>query len=110
LVRHLSGGIPPKQVTDFQIEKFDYYYEQKRIKTGAPKISGKNALIFCTYSGPHTGINEATPVGKHIGQFFEHLGFTVLGDGVFLANFMAQKNAAQKAEWETSEENQTKMT
>ncbi|MCX5908895.1 MAG: hypothetical protein NTY64_17400 [Deltaproteobacteria bacterium] len=31
-------------------------------------------LIFCTYSGPQTGINEAIPAGKFAGQFFEHLG------------------------------------
>jgi flavorubredoxin len=78
---------PAKQVADFLIEKFDHYHEQRRVRTGAPKISGKNALIFCTYSGPHTGLNEATPVGKYIGQFFEHLGFTVLDEWYILSEF-----------------------
>ncbi len=71
---------PPKQVTAFLLKKFDEYKKQKKIKTGAPKVPGKNALIFCTYSGPHTGLNEATPVGKYVGQFFEHIGFTVLDE------------------------------
>jgi len=44
------------------------------------KATGKNALIFCTYSGPHTGIDEATPAGKYAGQFFEYVGFTALGE------------------------------
>jgi flavodoxin len=78
---------PPEQVSDFLIKKFNYYHEQKRIKTGAPKISGKNALIFCTYSGPHTGLNEATPAGKYMGQFFEHLGFTIVGEWYILSEF-----------------------
>jgi flavodoxin len=87
---------PPKQVTDFLIEKFDYYRGLKKVKTGAPKISGKNALIFCTYSGPHTGINEATPVGKYIGQFFEHLGFTVLGEWYVLGEFHGSEERSTK--------------
>jgi flavodoxin len=78
---------PPKQVTDFLIKKFDFYHKQQRIKTGAPKISGKHALIFCTYSGPHTGINEAIPAGKYMAQFFEHLGFTVVGEWYILSEF-----------------------
>ena len=69
---------PPKQVTEFLLKKFDDYQKQEKIKTGAPKVPRKNALIFCTCSGPYTGLNEATPVGKYVGQFFEHLGFTVL--------------------------------
>ncbi len=52
---------PPKQVTEFLLKKFDAYRKHGKIKTGAPKVPGKNALIFCTYSGPHTGLNEATP-------------------------------------------------
>jgi len=62
------------------LKKFDDYRKQEKIKTGAPKVPGKNVLIFCTYSGPHTGLREATPVGKYVGQFFEHIGFTVLDE------------------------------
>lgn len=78
---------PPKQVTDFLLKKFDDYKKQDKIKTAAPKVHGKNALIFCTYSGPHTGLNEATPVGKYVGQFFEHIGFTVLDEWYVLSEF-----------------------
>jgi len=44
-------------------------------------------LIFCTYSGPHTGFDEATPAGKYMGQFFEHLGFAILGEWYVLSEF-----------------------
>lgn len=71
---------PPKPVDHFLISKFGEYRRQGFVRTGAPSLSGKNALIFCTYSGPHTGINEAIPAGKYVGQFFEHLGFTVLDE------------------------------
>ena len=68
-------------------EKFRAYRKQGGIKTGAPKVPGKHALIFCTYSGPHTGINEAIPAGKYAGQFFEHLGFTVLDEWYVVGEF-----------------------
>ena len=71
---------PPKPVTEFLLRKFEDYRKQEKIKTGAPKVKGKHALVFCTYSGPHTGLNEAVPVGKYVGQFFEHIGFTVLDE------------------------------
>jgi hypothetical protein len=71
---------PPRPVDRFLTHKFGEYHEQGRVKTGAPKVPGKNALIFCTYSGPHTGINEVIPAGKYAGQFFDHLGFTVLDE------------------------------
>jgi hypothetical protein len=64
----------------FLKNKFSEYRKQGRVMWGAPNVSGKNALIFCTYSGPHTGIREAIPAGLYAGQFFEHLGFNVLGE------------------------------
>jgi len=71
---------PAKPIVDFLKAKLTKYRKQGAIKVDAPKISGKNALIFCTYSGPHTGLDEATPAGKYMRQFFEHIGFTVLGE------------------------------
>src|SRR4030042_5482253 len=66
----------PEPMTNFLKKKFAVYRQQGKVKPSAPKVPGKNALIFVTYSGPHTGIDEATPVGKDIRQSFEHLGFT----------------------------------
>jgi multimeric flavodoxin WrbA len=78
---------PPKPMDRFLGRKFATYHKQGRVKTGAPKVPGKNALIFCTYSGPHTGIDEAIPAGKYAGQFFEHLGFTVVGEWYVVGEF-----------------------
>jgi len=87
---------PPKQVTEFLLKKFKDYHKQGKIKTGAPKVPGKNALIFCTYSGPHTGLREATPVGKYIGQFFEHLGFTVVDEWYILSEYHGSEERSTK--------------
>jgi hypothetical protein len=77
----------PKPVADFLRKKFDQYRKQEKIKKGSPTIAGKYALIFCTYSGPHTGLREATPAALYAGQFFEHLGFNVLGEWCVLCEF-----------------------
>ena len=87
---------PPKQVTEFLLKKFNENKKQRRIKTGAPKVSGKYALIFCTYSGPHTGLREATPVGLYIGQFFEHIGFTVVDEWYVLSEFVGNEEGSTK--------------
>ena len=71
---------PPEEVDSYLKNQLGGYRQQDRIKTGSPRVPGKYALVFCTYSGPHTGINEAIPAGKYVGQFFDHLGFTVLDE------------------------------
>ena len=81
----------PEQVTEFLLKKFKEHQKQGKIKTGAPKVPGKHALIFCTYSGPHTGLREATPVGLYIGQFFEHIGFAVLDEWYILSEFIGNE-------------------
>jgi flavodoxin len=78
---------PPEPVTNFLKKKFAEYRQQGKIKPSAPKVPGKNALVFVTYSGPHTGIDEATPVGKDIRQYFEHIGFNVIDEWYILSEF-----------------------
>jgi flavodoxin len=78
---------PPEMVTNFLKKKFTAYRQQGKIKPSAPKVPNKKALVFVTWSGPHTGIDEATPVGKDIRQYFEHIGFTVLDEWYILSEF-----------------------
>jgi len=87
---------PPQPMDEFLNSKFRAYHSQGRVKLGAPRVPGKNALIFCTYSGPHTGIREATPAGLYAGQFFEHLGFTVLGEWYIVGEFHGSEEASTK--------------
>jgi multimeric flavodoxin WrbA len=87
---------PPKPMDDFLNRKFIAHHSQGHVKVGAPKVVGKNALIFCTYSGPHTGIREAIPAGLYAGQFFEHLGFTVLDEWYVVGEFHGSDEASTK--------------
>lgn len=87
---------PPDPVDKFLKGKFTDYRQKGRILLGAPKIPGKYFLSFCTYSGPHTGINEAIPVGKYVSQFFDHLGFTVLDEWYVLSEFHGSEENSTK--------------
>ena len=78
---------PPEPMDKFLKTKFAAYRQAGKIKPSAPKIPDKHALIFVTYSGPHTGMDEATPAGKYMRQFFEHLGFNIVGEWYVLSEF-----------------------
>ncbi len=87
---------PAKPMMDFLKSKLSFYRNQGKIKLCAPRVPGKNALIFCTYSGPHTGIDEATPAGKCMRQYFEHLGFNVAGEWYVLSEFSGREEYSTK--------------
>ena len=78
---------PPKPVDEFLNSTFRAHRKEGRVQVSAPKLSDKSALIFCTYSGPHSGIREAIPAGLYAGQFFEHIGFTVLDELYVVGEF-----------------------
>jgi len=80
LARRLFSGIHQSRLQSFCSKNLTITESRKKSRLVPPNVPGKNTLIFSTYSGPHTGLNEATPVGKYVGQFFEHLGFTVFDE------------------------------
>jgi flavodoxin len=86
----------PEPMEAFLKSKFGAYRQKGFVKPSCPKVPGKNALIFCTYSGPHTGINEAIPSGKTAGQFFEHLGFNVLDEWYVVGEFHGSEEHSTK--------------
>ena len=84
----------PKPVSDFLKKHLNVHRKQGKVRYGSPKVPGKNVLIFCTYSGPHTGIDEATPAGDYAGPFFDHIGFNVLDKWYVLSEFVGNEAAS----------------
>jgi len=80
-------SLPPPPVLKFIKENEEKYRNAGEVRLCSPKVINKNALVFCTYSGPHCGINEALPVGKYIRQFLEHVGFDVKGEWYEVGEF-----------------------
>jgi flavodoxin len=83
---------PAKPIADLLKAKLTLNRNQGKIKPCAPKVAGKNALIFCTFSGPHTGIDEAIPAGKTMRQYFEHFGFHILGEWYVPSEFHGRED------------------
>lgn len=89
-------ALPPPPVMRFIDEKGKEYRHRGEVRLSAPKIPGKSSLVFCTYSGPHTGLNEALPAGKYVRQFFEHLGFDVKGEWYVVGEFHGWKEGSTR--------------
>jgi flavorubredoxin len=87
---------PPEPVLKFVKKKMELHRERGDIKLGAPVVPGKTAVVFCTYSGPHTGVREATPVGDYLGQFFEHLGFEVAAKWYIVGEFHGREELSTR--------------
>lgn len=84
--------LPPEAMMQYLKDKMTAYRQQGRVKVGSPRIPGKHALVFCTFSGPHTGIHEAIPAGKYVGQFFDHLGFNVVDEWYVVGEFHGRED------------------
>jgi len=69
-------NLSPKPVLSFL--RKNRRREGVHLLPSAPEIPGVAAVPFCTYGGGHTGYNEAVPMLKHVGQYFEHEGIRVV--------------------------------
>jgi flavorubredoxin len=89
-------ALPPDQVVEYLNKAKKECLDAGELQLASPRLLNKNALVFCTYSGPHCGINEALPAGKYIRQFFEHLGFTVKAEWYEVGEFHGWPGASTK--------------
>lgn len=84
--------LPPKPVREFLEARFSADKKAGRVKMGSPRVPGKHAVIYCTYSGPHTGKNEAIPAVKHAGQFLDHVGFNIAAEWYIPCEFIGRED------------------
>lgn len=73
--------LPPDEVAEFLRNN------AHSPQPSAPELPGRGAVMFCTYGGGHTGIREATPALKYMGQFFEHTGIRVVDEWAAVGEF-----------------------
>ena len=48
-------------------------------------------MVYCTYGGVHTGINEAIPAVKFMGQLYDHLGYTIVGEWYIVGEYKTDR-------------------
>jgi flavodoxin len=85
------GWLPGKPVQKLFERLRSTYAKNGAIKPASPKLPGKHAVIYCTYGGVHTGINEAIPAVKYMGQLFDHLGFYILAEWYLVGAYRSEK-------------------
>jgi|LQYC01.1.fsa_nt_gi Flavodoxins len=67
------------------------YVKAGKLKPASPRIPGKKAVVYCTYGGAHTGVNEAIPAVKYMAQLFDHLGFEILDEWYIVGEYVPEK-------------------
>jgi flavodoxin len=65
--------LPGKALIDLFEKLRKRYVQDGKLKLASPRRHSAKAVVYCTYGGAHTGINEAIPAVKYMGQLFDHL-------------------------------------
>lgn len=94
----IYAWLPGKPLQDLLIRLRKGYVQSGAIKPASPRVPGKKAVVYCTYGGAHTGINEAVPAVKYMAQLFDHLGFEILGEIYVVGEYIPE--SMQKMSWE----------
>lgn len=72
--------LPGKPMIEFHRRVLQKYNEEGEVKQASPRRPSANVVVYCTYGGAHTGINEAIPAVKFMGQLYDHLGYNIIGE------------------------------
>ncbi len=79
--------LPGKPMLEFLNKTRQRYSQAGEIKPTSPRRQGKKAVVYCSFGGAHTGINEAVPAVKYMGQLLDHLGYEILSEWYFVGEY-----------------------
>jgi len=72
------GQLPGRPMIELHRRLLQKYNEEGEVKPSSPRRPSANVVVYCTYGGVHTGINEAIPAVKFMGQLYDHLGYAIV--------------------------------
>ncbi|MHB9073306.1 MAG: flavodoxin family protein [Desulfobaccales bacterium] len=82
--------LPGKGLQEFIQKRLAHYAAAGEIKYASPRRANKKVVVYCTYGGAHTGVNEAIPAVKYMGQLFDHLGFEIVAEWYYIGKYPDQ--------------------
>jgi hypothetical protein len=85
------GQLPGTPLIELFKELMQKYSKSGEVKPSSPRRPSAYAVIYCTYGGVHTGINEAIPAVKYMGQLFDHLGYTILAEWYIVGEYKTER-------------------
>jgi flavorubredoxin len=83
--------LPGKPLIELFKELKQKYRKAGEIKPTSPRRPSAYAIVYCTYGGAHTGINEAIPAVKYMGQLFDHLGYTIMAEWYIVGEYKTER-------------------
>jgi menaquinone-dependent protoporphyrinogen IX oxidase len=72
-------------------ELMQKYRKADEIQLTSPRRPSAYVVVYCTYGGAHTGINEAIPAVKYMGQLFDHLGYTIMAEWYIVGEYKTER-------------------
>ncbi len=81
------GQLPGETLVGLFRKILQRYSKEGELKPCSPRRPSAKAVVYCTYGGVHTGINEAVPAVKFMGQLFDHLGFTIMAEWYIVGEY-----------------------
>ncbi|MDH5448604.1 MAG: flavodoxin, partial [Candidatus Bathyarchaeota archaeon] len=85
------GQLPGKPMIELHRRLLQKYNEEGEVKLTSPRRPSANVVVYCTYGGMHTGINEAIPAVKFMGQLYDHLGYTIAGEWYIVGEYKTNR-------------------
>jgi hypothetical protein len=83
--------LPGTPLIELFKELMQNYNKAGEVKAASPRRPSACAVVYCTYGGVHTGINEAIPAVKYMGQLFDHLGDTIMAEWYVVGEYKTER-------------------
>jgi hypothetical protein len=84
------GQLPGQLLIDLHRRLLQQYNERGKVKPASPRRPSAYTVIYCTFGGVHTGINEAIPAVKFMGQLYDHLGYTIVSEWYVVGEYLTE--------------------
>jgi flavodoxin len=81
------GQLPGQSLLTLFRELRHKYAKDGELKLASPRRPAAKAVVYCTYGGAHTGVSEAIPAVKYMGQLFDHLGYAIVGEWYIVGEY-----------------------
>lgn len=79
--------LPGKPMLEFLDKSRQRYAQSGELRPASPRRPGRKVVVYCSFGGVHTGINEAIPAVKYMGQLFDHLGYEIVSEWYILGEY-----------------------
>lgn len=82
--------LPGKPFQELYSALLTKYHGTGDIISCSPRRTSSYVVVYCTYGGGHTGMNEAVPAVKYMGQLFDHLGYQIIGEWYIVGEYVSE--------------------